>query len=134
MAAVLIPNFTLMVHELHLGHTFSPNMRKAMVKDMCHDFIWLLNSLSANFGFCNISTKRYKTSIIYVVLYLILWCMSLEQDKHVDEFHTTWREGVRKHVDEFHTTWREGVRKLFNLLGYTDCNMRPHLMPRPSVI
>ena len=26
---------------------------------MCLDFIWRLNSLSANFGFCNVSTKRH---------------------------------------------------------------------------
>ena len=35
---------------LHLGHIIGPNMHQAMVYYMCHDFIWRLNSLSANFG------------------------------------------------------------------------------------
>ena len=31
-----------------------------MVKDMCHDFIWRVNALSANLDFCNISRKRQR--------------------------------------------------------------------------
>ena len=58
-------------------------MHQAMVKDMCDDFLWRLNSLSANFGFCNMSTKRqllisYCTSFYGVCLWNL-------QDTCVDE-------------------------------------------------
>ena len=82
-----------------------------MVKDMCHDFIWRLHSLSANFGFCNISTKRqlfmsYSTSFYG----LCIWNL---QDKYVDECYATWRKGVRK---------------LLNLPGCTNCDIVPLLL------
>ena len=84
-------------------------MHQAMVKDMCHDFIRHLNSLSANFGFCNISTNlNYSCCTIP-----FLWCVSLEQDKYLDEFYTTWRKGIRKR---------------FNLPRCTHCNMAPLLV------
>ena len=81
-----------------------------MVKDMCHDLIWRVNALSANFGFCNISTKRqlfmsYCTSFYGVCLWNL-------QDKCVEEFYATWRKGIRK---------------LFNLPVCTHCNMVPLL-------
>ena len=61
-----------------------------MVKDMCHDFIWRVNALSANSGFYNISTKpqlfmSYCTSFYGVCLWNL-------QDKRVEEFYTTWRK------------------------------------------
>ena len=42
---------------LYVGHIIGPGTHQAMVKDMCHDFIWRVNALSANLGFCNISIK-----------------------------------------------------------------------------
>ena len=80
-----------------------------MVKDMCHDFMWRVNALSANFRFCNISTKR---QIIYVVLSFYSICLWNLQDKCVEEFYTTWPKGIRK---------------LFNLPVCTHCNMVPLL-------
>ena len=79
---------------LHVGHIIGPGPYHVMVKDMCHDFIWRVNALSANFGFCNISTKRqlfmsYSTSFYGVCLWNL-------QDKCVEEFYSTWRKGIRK--------------------------------------
>lgn len=95
---------------LHLGHVIGPDAHQAMVKDMCHDFIWRVNALSANFGFCNINIKRqlymsYCTSFYGVCL----WNLQ------------------NKHLDMFYTTWRKGIRKLFNLPVCTHCNMVPLL-------
>ena len=59
--------------RLHVGHVIGTGTHQAMVKDMCHDFIWRVNALSANFGFC-----KHKKSIVYAVLYIFLWCMSAE--------------------------------------------------------
>ena len=66
----------------------------SMIKDMCHDFIWRVNALSANVGFCKISTNRqlfmsYCTSFYGVCLWNL-------QDKCVEEFYATWRKGIRK--------------------------------------
>ena len=44
--------------RLHVGHIIGPGTHQAMVKGMCHDFIWRVNALSANVGFCKISIKR----------------------------------------------------------------------------
>ena len=41
-----------------------------MVKDMCHDFIWRVKTLYANFGFCNISTKRQLFMSYYTSFYV----------------------------------------------------------------
>ena len=62
-------------------------MHQAVAKDMCHDFIWRLNSLSANFGFCNISTKRQLFMLYSTSFYGV--CVWNLQDKYVDEFYTT---------------------------------------------
>ena len=42
----------------HVGHVIGPGTRQAMLKDMCHNFIWRVNALSVNVGFCNKCTKR----------------------------------------------------------------------------
>ena len=38
------------------GHIVGPGTHQAMAKDMCHDFIWHVNALSANFG-CSFCTN-----------------------------------------------------------------------------
>ena len=65
----------------------------SMIKDMYHDLTWRVNSLSANFGFCNISTKR-NFVISYCTFYGV--CLWKLQVKYVDGFHTTWRKGISK--------------------------------------
>ena len=57
---------------LRVGHIIGP-------AKMCHDFIWRVNVLSANFGFRNISTKRqlfmsYCTSFYGVCLWNLQMC------------------------------------------------------------
>ena len=93
---------------VHLGHTIGPCVHQDMVKNLCHDFTWRLNSLVCNFGFCNIKTKRQLFISFCTSFYgVCLWNL---QDKHVKEFYVTWRKGIRK---------------LFNLPIRTHCNLLP---------
>ena len=72
--------------------------------------VMILYGVSANFGYCNISTKRQLLMLYCTSFYgVCLWNL---QDKRVEEFYTTWREGIRK---------------LFNLSVCTHCNMVPLL-------
>ena len=78
----------------------------SMVKDMCYGFIWRLNSLSANFGFCYISTKRQLLMSYSASFYgVCVWNVK------------------GKYVDELYITWRKGIRKMFNLPVCTHCNV-----------
>ena len=75
-------------------------MHRAMVKDMCHDFIWRLNSLSANFGFCNISTTHQLFMSYSISVYGVrLWNL---QDKYTDEFLYDMPQGYE---ETFLSTW-----------------------------
>ena len=44
--------------HVHLGHNIGPCIHQDIIKNVCHDFTWRLNSLVCNFGFCNIRKKR----------------------------------------------------------------------------